>query len=1609
MTVVCIAGMHRSGTSMVARMLNLCGLYLGEEKDLMPAAEDNPDGYWENRYFVDINDGVLLSLKGSWDTPPDYWPGWEDSSFLNPYRQEAEEVINKIESLTSLWGWKDPRTSLTLPFWQKLIPDLKVVICVRHPDEVAHSLARRGHSSTAFSARLWYTYYERLLASVQSQNQIITHYDAFFHDAQAELYRLLSFLNVPKDQQKINTAHEALNLTLRHNRATLADLSKFNDYPEVAEMYSRLCAQAGPIFQNSLPEHFGKIKHGLVEQPIRLSDSQLNSTQRVIQSLETQLNSKTQMIQALTAQATAREQRVQVLTAQMTEIYGSKAWQLATLLQRVREFLIPRDSKRAGILKKLIAIPLAIWRDNRIQRGLALLRSSNLFDETWYLEHYPDVVQAGLEPARHYLLYGGFEGRDPGPNFSSKWYLETYSDVLASNMNPLVHYLLHGQKQGRFLPNKIATLTQKSQSNPIFRGGIIFTLSNAWKVYRREGIQGIFYRLRHILRDYFSRDTFSSAADSKSKKADVEYLRTRAFQIVPYYLDPFETPDTSKIQSIPKIAVHLHLFYSDMLEECVKHLNNIPVGFDLYVSTAEENDPNQITEFLRSNINLLKKVVVKKVPNRGRDLAPLIIDFGKDLLNYDFIAHIHTKKSPHDLHLESWFEDIMNTLLGSQAGIYQIFKLLLNDAKFVYPAPNEKILVDESGWGDNYILALNLMPKLLKEKIESYPLVEFPQGSMFWAKSHALSRFLGLPLKYTDFPSEPIPSNGTIVHVLERLLLVAANKVPGRNYRIYLPSSIVKESYYENQKDYSAASIHKTVRVLSYYLPQFYAIPENDEWHGKGFTEWNKVQSANPLFYGHYQQRVPHKDLGYYFLNSPKMLKKQAELMRLSGVHGQIFYHYWFQGKLILEKPAQMLLVDKSIEMPFCFCWANENWTRKWDGNEDEILLEQKYTEQDAIQFINYLIPFFKDERYIKIEERPVLFIYRPASIPNFEVYKASWEKICVENGLRAPFIVAVLTRGAKSPTDYGMDAGCERVLHDWTNGNVKDIKNNLYSYWPIRGSVLDYDEVADYYMSQSSKVDFTYFRSIIPSWDNAPRYGSEAYIIHDSTPKKFQEWLGGLILDAEERLPENRRFVIVNAWNEWSESAVLEPDNRFGYAYLNSIGRALSGIEFQEREYLLQTVPETAQIAISISDRLLNQLAREEIQRQKMLTCIANSTILSLCNIVFEQSQVAQWMPDFLNDTVELKVKETDAKSDYTLYIHDTCYFTPDTIENMLKMALRYDAGVVTPTHLNDRKFTHQPLSERWEVHQTSPYMFLTKNGDKRSTKCCVDAGIFISQHQSSKRISDQSVSTIVRFSQSGNLRLLQNALYSLIAQVGCLVRPILAVQDLTDDALADLDAMLKKMPWDENCYPVIRRYNSTPQNCDLRSLMLNDSLKAVKTKYAAFLDYDDIMFHDAYAWLTGRLRKTGKNASFGLVYSTVFNLSENKIKTRQVVYDYGKNFADFFILNHTPIHGFMLNMPKIDLRQIEFYEDMKYMEDYFLTLQIFTKDDTDWESLEKRKFVGDYCHYEDKVQTLAMVNYDERQLLLATPDYLKCETRIDELRQKILRRKQDARSSES
>ena len=348
---------------------------------------------------------------------------------------------------------------------------------------------------------------------------------------------------------------------------------------------------------------------------------------------------------------------------------------------------------------------------------------------------------------------------------------------------------------------------------------------------------------------------------------------------------------------------------------------------------------------------------------------------------------------------------------------------------------------------------------------------------------------------------------------------------------------------------------NRKARVIAFYLPQFHPIPENDEWHGKGFTEWTKVKASKSLFKGHYQRHYPHPDIGHYIINGPEILKKQATMMRTAGLSGMVFYHYWFTGKLILEGPSQIVLQDKSIDMPFCFCWANENWSRRWDGNASEILLGQYYSREDAKNFIEYLIPFFKDERYITVDGRPVLIIYKPSFIEEVADYLNIWNRILSEHGLPSVYLVACIS--TKDEFDYdAYDCFLERPLYDFGGGNIKDIKNSLELLQSDKCWVLQYEDVVNYYINKVYKHNKKLWRSVVTSFDNTPRYGNRAYITHNSNPKLFEYWLTEMLKHSNGCQCE---FVIVNAWNEWGESAHLEPDLKYGYAYLNAVGRSLS------------------------------------------------------------------------------------------------------------------------------------------------------------------------------------------------------------------------------------------------------------------------------------------------------------------------------------------------------------------------------------------------------------------------------------------------------------------
>jgi hypothetical protein len=247
---LCIAGMHRSGTSMVTRLLQLCGLELGPQRDLMRPHSTNPEGFWENRRFVRINNAILRRLGGTWDRPPPALSDGADQALLRPLEAEAQRLLRQFRRREP-WGWKDPRNCLTLPFWSRLVPGLRVLICVRNPLSVAHSLQSRDGFSAPASFDLWLTYYRRLLAAVPPGDRVVTHYDAYFHDAEGELRRVLDLLGMARMDEALRRACASIHPTLAHHHARADDLAREGAAPELLGCYQDLCAAAhfgrGPV------------------------------------------------------------------------------------------------------------------------------------------------------------------------------------------------------------------------------------------------------------------------------------------------------------------------------------------------------------------------------------------------------------------------------------------------------------------------------------------------------------------------------------------------------------------------------------------------------------------------------------------------------------------------------------------------------------------------------------------------------------------------------------------------------------------------------------------------------------------------------------------------------------------------------------------------------------------------------------------------------------------------------------------------------------------------------------------------------------------------------------------------------------------------------------------------------------------------------------------------------------------------------------------------------------------------------------------------------------------------------------------------------------------
>jgi lipopolysaccharide biosynthesis protein len=373
------------------------------------------------------------------------------------------------------------------------------------------------------------------------------------------------------------------------------------------------------------------------------------------------------------------------------------------------------------------------------------------------------------------------------------------------------------------------------------------------------------------------------------------------------------------------------------------------------------------------------------------------------------------------------------------------------------------------------------------------------------------------------------------------------------------------------------------MRSIAFYLPQYHTIPENDQWWGEGFTEWTNVRKALPRFEGHYQPHVPGQ-LGYYDLHDQETLSAQAELAKAHGISGFCFYHYWFNGKRLLEHPFNETLASGKPDFPFCLCWANENWTRRWDGEEREVLMAQAHSHEDDLAHINSLMPAFRDERYIRVNGKPLFLVYRTNLLPDPKKTAEIWREAARQAGVGELYLVRVenLYRGSDpSPLEIGFDAAVEFAPHWGCYGEKVTDRVKLYDeYRDSKPLIYDYDRIM-LGMLGRTRPDYKMFRGVFPAWDNSARRSSEPVMFINSSPEKYAFWLSQVARYTLQNFQGDERLVFINAWNEWGEGCHLEPDQKHGLAYLEATRRALEiAREFHAAVGRLQ--PPSASLAFS-------------------------------------------------------------------------------------------------------------------------------------------------------------------------------------------------------------------------------------------------------------------------------------------------------------------------------------------------------------------------------------------------------------------------------------------
>lgn len=1068
-----ISGMHRSGTSLVASVLQSSGIHIGDA--LLGSNESNAYGHYEDVDFLNFHQSVLGE---------DNKDGFKLVSSPHVDQDHAElskQLISARENYPH-WGWKDPRTVLFLDFWQQQLKSPFTVLVYRHPIEVIISLIRRSTDwelikNPRKAISLWLLYNQKVLQFKQANPAtcLLCDLSAITHnfDGFVELLSSKTGVELSTDKAKSSFRPEELNQFDWPEKFKELNIPLIN---ECLDLYAKLEGQADlPSFTEHLSKmdipwsSFDKIakstgdKHKEAASSLSFLISNIlapNLTQKFFLTSDA----------IITAQTTELENRKNVIIERINDV------------KRLNEH--NSDLELKGKSFKISAIEsnkkVKLYEDELIDSQQKLAELNSLLEErNREIEHQNTTISSqGVEIESHRAV------------------IEKSKSVIKQQTQDL--------KVTESLKIKVNDHIQEAKRSES-------VIQEQLKELRTKSLE-----LTDLIRLGNEKDsTISNNESDLGELKDIVQARDEA---------------------LASYEAELSLQKSELKRFSKKWI----------LSKTQDNKASQ-----HFWLNLAQKSLAK--------FHHLFAILSRPFGGY----------KPHPLFDPEWYK--------SQSSF----------SRLVYRFPY--IHYSLFGWREgrnpnpyfNVIWYLGQNPDVLEADEE--PLQHYMAKG--WLEDRNPSDRFSTSQYLSEFPKLLEQNINPLVHYISRLENYEDNSYsveykknakarteyetpkPTKESQIAQPSNVSPIDLYQEERKPAFQKL--PAKIIAFYLPQFHPIPENDQFWGKGFTEWRNVTKAKPQFKGHHQPNLPGS-LGFYDLRLPDVMERQAELARQYGISGFCFHFYWFNGRRVLERPVEQLLANPKIDIEFCLNWANENWTRSWDGKSKEVLIEQNHTPEDDIDFIKEAMRFFSDPRYINVDSKPVLMVYNPTLLPDAAATAKRWREYCKKTGFDI-FLLVAETHGFDSKNETWFDGLVEfpplRRLPENVTAQYDCAKN-------FGGSIFKYADLAKIH-SEPQNSKHPIFKTVSPGWDNTARRDDKATIFAGATPELYKQWLANSIEHTIIKSEPSQRILFVNAWNEWAEGAYLEPDSINGYAYLNATAETLKQFD-SDQETLIFTSHDT-------------------------------------------------------------------------------------------------------------------------------------------------------------------------------------------------------------------------------------------------------------------------------------------------------------------------------------------------------------------------------------------------------------------------------------------------